>query len=307
MFKRFLVALLAVVLAGVLIPAAASAQAPAYITQWGTSGSGDGQFNRPWGIAVDGGGNVYVADTDNHRIQKFTSSGTYLTRWGTHGHTDGQFYYPYNVAVDASGNVYVADTDNERIQKFTNDGTYVTQWGTRGSGDGQFYGPDGVAVDASGNVYVGDYDRIQKFTSSGTYVTQWGSSGTGNGQFSGTRVAVDGSGNFYVADHGNDRIQVFGYAGADVPGEASLTFALDPVRPNPSRGGALTVRFSLPTAAPARLELLDVAGRRIASREVDSGQHTLDLGVGQHLAPGLYLVRLTQGVNTRTARVAVLR
>jgi hypothetical protein len=79
------------------------------------------------------------------------------------------------------------------------------------------------------------------------------------------------------------------------------------VRPNPSRGGALTVHFTLPTDAPARLELLDVVGRRIASHEVGMGQHTLDLGAGHHLAPGLYLVRLTQGANTRTTRVAVLR
>ena len=98
-----------------------------------------------------------------------------------------------------------------------------------------------------------------------------------------------------------------GYSGVDVPGEAALAFALDPVRPNPTRGGALTVHFTLPTSASARLELLDVAGRRIASREVGAGQHTLDLGESQHLAPGLYLVRLTQGANTRTMRVAVLR
>jgi hypothetical protein len=99
-------------------------------------------------------------------------------------------------------------------------------------------------------------------------------------------------------------------AGVDVPvlyGDAPLTFALDPVRPNPSRGGALTVHFSLPTDAPARLELLDVAGRRIASHEVGVGQQTLDLGADQDLAPGLYLVRLTQGANTRTTRVALLR
>jgi hypothetical protein len=91
-----------------------------------------------------------------------------------------------------------------------------------------------------------------------------------------------------------------------LPG-APLAFALDPVRPNPSRGGALTVRFSLPTDVPARLELLDVAGRRIASHGVGVGHHTLDLAAGQRLAPGLYLVRLTQGANTRTTRVAVLR
>jgi hypothetical protein len=88
--------------------------------------------------------------------------------------------------------------------------------------------------------------------------------------------------------------------------DAPLAFALDPVRPNPSRGGALTVRFSLPTDAPARLELLDVAGRRIASHDVGAGQHTIDFGAGQRLEPGLYLVRLTQGANTRTTRVAVL-
>jgi hypothetical protein len=95
-----------------------------------------------------------------------------------------------------------------------------------------------------------------------------------------------------------------------VPGEAPLAFALEPVRPNPSRGGALNVRFTLPGTAAASLELLDIAGRCIASREIgslDAGQHTLDLGAGQHLAPGLYLVRLTQGENLRTTRVAVLR
>ena len=97
------------------------------------------------------------------------------------------------------------------------------------------------------------------------------------------------------------------YAADVASGGAPLAFALDPVRPNPSRSGSLTVRFSLPTDAPARLDLLDVAGRRIASHEVGAGQHTLDLGAGQHFAPGLYLVRLTQGANTRTTRVAVLR
>ena len=67
------------------------------------------------------------------------------------------------------------------------------------------------------------------------------------------------------------------------------------------------VRFSLPGGAPARLELLDVAGRRIAPHEVGAGQHTLDLGEGHRLAPGLYLVRLTPGANTHTTRALVLR
>jgi hypothetical protein len=101
----------------------------------------------------------------------------------------------------------------------------------------------------------------------------------------------------------------YGETWVDVPAH-DATLSLASVRPNPSHGSALSVRFTLPSAAAASLELLDVSGRRIAAREVGSlgsGQHTLDLGDGQCPAPGLYLVRLTQGANTRTTRVAVLR
>jgi hypothetical protein len=97
---------------------------------------------------------------------------------------------------------------------------------------------------------------------------------------------------------------------ADVPADASLEFALEGVRPNPSHGERLSVAFTLPAAAPGKLELVDVSGRRVAEREVGSlgaGRHTLDLVAGRRLPPGLYLVRLTQGANTRVTRVAVLR
>lgn len=113
-----------------IVPALALAQAPSYLLQWGTRGSGDGQFSGPAGMAVDAGGNVYVADYGNHRVQKFTLGGGYLTQWGTHGSGDAQFNGPEGVAVDASGNVYVTDTGNgathnDRIQKFTDTGVYV--------------------------------------------------------------------------------------------------------------------------------------------------------------------------------------
>jgi hypothetical protein len=97
---------------------------------------------------------------------------------------------------------------------------------------------------------------------------------------------------------------------AGVPSAAPLAFALEPVRPNPSRGGALSVRFTLASAGGASLELLDVAGRRLAARDVGSlgaGRHALDLGEGRLLPPGIYLVRLRQGAGTRVTRVAVLR
>src|SRR5205823_1205028 len=81
----------------------------AFLTTWGSAGSGDGQFAYPGGVAVDGSGNVFVADTGNDRVQKFTNTGTFLTKWGSPGTGDGQFSLPEGVAVDGSGNVFVTD------------------------------------------------------------------------------------------------------------------------------------------------------------------------------------------------------
>lgn len=185
------------------------------ITQWGSSGAGNSQFNRPKYIDLDGSGNVYVADNMNHRIQKFSSSGAYITQWGSYGTGNGQFNGPTGIAVDISGSaVYVADSNNSRIQKFDLSGGYITQWGSVGTGNGQFQfddlvnglqGPEGsIAVDSTGAVYVVDNlnHRVQKFTSTGTYITQWGSTGSGNGQFlypSG--IAIDNTGSVYVVDN----------------------------------------------------------------------------------------------------------
>jgi hypothetical protein len=95
-----------------------------------------------------------------------------------------------------------------------------------------------------------------------------------------------------------------------VPEEKTLTFALATVGPNPSRDSRLLLSLTLPTGAPARLELLDVSGRRVASQEVGAlgaGRHMVELADGGDLASGLYLARLSQGVNARTIRLVVMR
>jgi DNA-binding beta-propeller fold protein YncE len=96
---------------------------PGFILAWG-----EPWFDGPSGVAVDGDGNVYVADVYNHRIHKLDDQGTLLSKWGEYGSGDGLFRSPYGVAVDGDGNVYVADTSNSRIQKFDSQGNFLTKW-----------------------------------------------------------------------------------------------------------------------------------------------------------------------------------
>ena len=183
---------------------------------WGTEGNGDGQFSYPSGVAVDSGGNVYVADKWNHRVQKFTSAGVFSTKWGSEGSGNGQFSLPSAIAVDSSGNVYVADTGNNRIQKFNSSGGYLGQWGGTGTGDGQFRAPSGIAVDVNRNVYVADSanNRIQKFSETGSFLLKWGSKGVNDGEFFYPMgIGIDAAGIIYVTEYGNSRIQKFNSQG----------------------------------------------------------------------------------------------
>jgi sugar lactone lactonase YvrE len=143
------------------------------IESWGSYADGlnapapVGTFNEPWGIAVGPDGSVYVSDTWNHRIQKFTPDGQPITTWGQYGQADQPdgFWGPRGLAVDSEGNVYVADTGNKRIVVYDADGTYKTEFGSAGLDPGQFDEPVGVAIDANDLVYVTDTwnQRVQVF------------------------------------------------------------------------------------------------------------------------------------------------
>jgi DNA-binding beta-propeller fold protein YncE len=204
----------------------------AFDRAWGSRGSANGQFFVPLYVATDTGGNVYVADSGNDRVQKFTSTGAFITTWGSKGAGSGQFAEegPRGVATDATGNVYVADhgspltPGNFRIQKFSSSGGFITTWGTVGSGDNQFLGPKGLATDRAGSVYVADYPlnsfdhhRVKKYASTGAFITKWGGFGSGAGRFREPNgVATDAAGHVYVADSANDRVQKFTSSGAFV-------------------------------------------------------------------------------------------
>jgi len=233
----------------------------------GVSGTNDGtgsaaQFNQPAGIAVDGAGNLYVADSANDTIRKVAPVGTnwvvttlagiggfFGSRDGTN--SDARFISPFGVAVDTNGILYVADSGNEVIRKITPMGTnwVVTtlagkanyQGGNDGTNsDARFGYPYSVAVDANTNLYVADQENntVRKVTPEGTnwvVTTPAGLAGV-EGHADGTNsdarfelpqgVAVDTEGNVYVADNHNDTIRKITPAGTNwvVTTVAGLTY-----------------------------------------------------------------------------------
>jgi hypothetical protein len=208
-------------------------------------GNGEAYFFCPFGVCVDGSGNIYVADMLNNRICKWNSSGQVqgwigggYSGWQTGSGTvtnnaEAYFSYPSSVYVDSSGNIYVGDTGNQRICMWNSNGIVqgwigggYSGWQTNSgavsnTGEAYFNYPYGVYVDGSGNIYVADEgnNRICKWNSSGQVVGWIGGGYSGWQTGSGTvtnagevyfnypvGVYVDGNGNIYVADEGNNRI-----------------------------------------------------------------------------------------------------
>ena len=182
-----------------------------YVSEFGSHGDGDGQFVWPTAIALDGEGNVYVADEWLNRITIFDKDGQFLSCWGRPGSGDGELDRPAGMVIRDDGTLFLTDSRNHRVQAFSLDGQFIAKFGSFGDGPGQLDLPWGIGLDNDGRVFVADWgnDRVQQFTADGEWQAGFGQSGSSVGQFRRpASVCVDDDGDIYVADWGNNRVQV---------------------------------------------------------------------------------------------------
>lgn len=178
----------------------------------GLTGTGNGELKSPRAIAINPTtGNVYVADTENNRIEELSSAGAWVANLGNLSLKE-----PQGVVVDSAGDIYASDTTNNRVLEFSPGGELKTEFGTLGSANGQLKAPLGIAI-SEGTIFVVDSgnSRVEQFSPTGSYVGQFGSKGSGSGQFKEPfGIASNPStGTLYVADLGNHRVQEFSPAG----------------------------------------------------------------------------------------------
>ena len=167
------------------------------IKSFGSKGSQDGQFDKPFGVDVDGEGRIIVSDTHNYRIQVFENDGSFIRSFGSRGSSENQFYFPYGVVVDRDGNIVVCDCGNHQIKVVDIEGNLIRCFGTFGSGDSQLYCPISVDVDGEGRIVVSEdrNERVNVFEKDGTFLFSFG-----KGQMKQPRgVVVDSFGSIIVS------------------------------------------------------------------------------------------------------------
>ncbi|MEE9216121.1 MAG: flippase activity-associated protein Agl23 [Anaerolineales bacterium] len=245
--------------------------------EWGTFAAAPeggeappGSFNEPWDVAVGPDGSVYVADTWNHRIQRFTAEGQYLSSFGSFGQTGEPtaFWGPRAIVVDADGRVFVTDTGNKRVVIFDAEGNSLGQFGGFGLELGGLDEPVGIDIDMDGRVYVADTwnQRIQVFEEIGegnfVAVAEWPVDGwLGQSLENKPYLRVRENGDVCVSDPEGYRILCF-----DSEGEFSLGWG--------SFGGGDS-QFGLPIglafAGDGSIWVVDGANNRVMQFQLPGG------------------------------------
>jgi len=177
----------------------------ALLSEFGSEGTGPGQFLYPTGIAISADGSIFVSEYGgNDRIQVFARDGTTIRAWGRYGTEPGEFARPQGIAITGD-TIYVADAANHRVQVFTLGGALLRSWG------GLKY-PYSVSPDPDGNILVAEYGRhrVSKFTPDGRPLAAAGRPGTGPEELNTPWAAIPiGGDRIAVVDSGNHRVQLW--------------------------------------------------------------------------------------------------
>ena len=177
------------------------------VLSFGEEGSSTGNFNWPWGVAVNANDEIAVTDQNNHRVQIFNSEGKFLRSFGKKGDMAGDFNNPLGITFHNNGNIFVADSSNHRIQIFSGKGEFVRSFGGGGSLDSQLNSPLGLSVDSEGNIIVADVGNklIKIFSPEGKFLMKIGVEGSFTFPFH----CIQYDRYLIVSEHKNHCIRVF--------------------------------------------------------------------------------------------------
>jgi predicted membrane-bound mannosyltransferase/DNA-binding beta-propeller fold protein YncE len=236
----------------------------------GEAGGAPGEFRQPTGLAVDGEGNLWVADGLNNRVQKFDSRGNFLGQIGSAGSAPGGLEEPWSMAVGADGYVYIADTWNHRIQKFSPDMKLVLTWGEPGTSTDDpliFFGPRDIAIDPDGTLWVTDTgnNRISHFKTDGTPLDALGTAPGGSVSYNEpVSIVVGAEGGLLVSDDWSGRILRFGPApGYEYLGEIEVGWTSQEILHKPYLAVLIDGRILTSSPESGRLLLFTATGEHV--------------------------------------------
>src|SRR5579871_5903869 len=281
------------------------------------------RLNGAFGLAVDPGGNIFIADTNNFRVREVKSSGTITTVAGNGtfryfpdgtGAVNAPLFEPHGIAVDSSGNFYISDTSNSSIRKIDPRTGQISTIAGNGSreygGDGgpavnaQVDDPTNVAFDSAGNMYIADTDNevIRKVAKDGTISTVAGlPDPTGNYLYNGDGIsatkafldtpidiAVDSAGNLYISDYGHHRIRKVATNGtiSTIAGDGTARFAGDG---GPASKASLRFPRGLAFDQSGNLYVVDYGNSRVRRIAAADGTITTVAGGGTRIVTNVAL------------------